>query len=69
MESRLRNLRKAMKQTTFNQLSFNDQSRKDIHQKITLLVEKEEDVIFAVLQLLVQEKTGFELAKHIRSRE
>lgn len=68
MENRLRNLRKTMKQISFNQLDFTDKHRKKIHQQINLESDKEEDVILAVLQLLVQEKTGFELSKKLRSR-
>lgn len=68
MENRLRNLRKTMKQISFNQLDFTDKHRKEIHQQINLQSENEEDVILAVLQLLVQEKTGYELSKKLRSR-
>ncbi len=68
MENRLRNLRKTMKQISFNQLDFTDKHRKEIHQQINLQSENEEDVILAVFQLLVQEKTGYELSKKLRSR-
>ena len=33
-----------------------------------LLMNKEADILFAVLQLLTVEKTGFQVAKQLRSR-
>ncbi|MBS4177875.1 PadR family transcriptional regulator [Lederbergia citrea] len=68
MEDRLKNLRKSMEKTTFNQLKFTEQQRKDIREKINKQNESEEDILLAIMQLLVLEKTGFELAKYLRSR-
>ncbi|MBO0960239.1 PadR family transcriptional regulator [Neobacillus sp. MM2021_6] len=68
MEDRLKNLRKSMNRTTFSQLNFTEKHRKDIREKIKQQEEKEEDVLFAVLQLLVNERTGFELVKLLRGR-
>ncbi|MFC0270484.1 PadR family transcriptional regulator [Metabacillus herbersteinensis] len=68
MENRLNELRKSMKNSPFNELEFNDQHRKNILEKIHKVEEKDEDIFFSVMQLLTHEKTGFELAKSLRSR-
>ncbi|MFK9093669.1 PadR family transcriptional regulator [Bacillus salipaludis] len=68
MEDRLKNLKKSMDRTVFTQLNFTDQHRKDIRDKIKQQDENEEDVLLAVMQLLVQEKNGFELVKLLRGR-
>jgi hypothetical protein len=68
MEDRLKRLRKSMEKTTFNELNFTEQHRKDIREKINRLNESDEDILLAVMQLLVHEKTGYELAKHLRGR-
>lgn len=68
MEERLKRLRKSMDKTTFNQLNFTEQHRKDIREKINKLNVSDEEVLLAVMQLLVHEKTGYELAKHMRGR-
>ncbi|MFJ7726240.1 PadR family transcriptional regulator [Neobacillus sp. NPDC097160] len=68
MEERLKNLKKSMDRTVYTQLNFTEKHRKNIHEKIKKQDENEEDVLFAVMQLLVQEKTGFELAKLLRGR-
>jgi len=68
MEDRLKNLKKSMDRTTFSQLKFSEQLRKDIREKINKQDENDEDVLLAVMQLLVHEKTGFELAKLLRGR-
>jgi DNA-binding PadR family transcriptional regulator len=67
MEKRLKNLKKTMKNTTFSGLEFNDVHRQEIHQKLQK-EESEEEILHAVFQLLVYEKTGFELAKQLRGR-
>ncbi|MDI2587951.1 PadR family transcriptional regulator [Psychrobacillus sp. NEAU-3TGS] len=67
MEERLKKLKKSMDQTTFSELTFDEQHRKAIQEKI--MKEENEDTIFiAVMQLLVQEKTGYELVKLLRGR-
>lgn len=68
MEDRLKGLRKSMENTTFKQLDFSEQHRKQIHEKINKSYENEEDIFLAVLQLLVHEKTGYELAQLLRGR-
>lgn len=69
MEDRLKGLRKSMENTTFKHLSFSDQHRKRVREKINQSSEKEEDILLAVLQLLMNEKTGYELAQLLRGEE
>ncbi|MCQ6528830.1 PadR family transcriptional regulator [Bacillus mycoides] len=68
MEDRLKGLRKSMENTTFKHLSFSDQHRKRVRQKINASHEKEEDISLAILQLLSNEKTGYELSQLLRGR-
>jgi len=68
MEDRLKNLKRAMDQRTFTQLNFTEQHRKNILGKIHQPADKDEDILLAVIQLLVHEKTGFELTKLLRGR-
>ncbi|MDC2863539.1 PadR family transcriptional regulator [Bacillus sp. BP-3] len=68
MEDRLKGLRKSMENTTFKHLSFSDQYRKQVYEKINKPCENEEDTLLAVLQLLIHEKTGYELAQLLRGR-
>lgn len=68
MEEGLNKLRNAMKNTTFSQLDFSEQHINDIHQKIQKHEEKEDDILLSVMQLLIHEKTGYEMVQHIRGR-
>ncbi|MEX0415734.1 PadR family transcriptional regulator [Bacillus sp. C30] len=68
MEDRLKGLRKSMENTTFKHLSFSDQHRKRVREKINASHEKEEDISLAILQLLSNEKTGYELSQLLRGR-
>jgi DNA-binding PadR family transcriptional regulator len=69
MEQRLKKLKKAMENTIFQDLSFTDKHREEVKAKArNLQLKSEEDVILAVLQLLVCEKTGFELNRSIIAR-
>ncbi|EMI9087152.1 MULTISPECIES: PadR family transcriptional regulator [unclassified Bacillus (in: firmicutes)] len=68
MEDRLKGLRKSMENTTFKHLSFSDQHRKRVREKINASNEKEEDISLAILQLLSNEKTGYELSQLLRGR-
>ncbi|MGG0206544.1 PadR family transcriptional regulator [Bacillus mycoides] len=68
MEDRLKGLRKSMENTTFKHLSFSDQRRKRVREKINASHEKEEDISLAILQLLSNEKTGYELSQLLRGR-
>lgn len=69
MEDRLKGLRKSMENTTFKHLSFSDQHQKRVREKINQSSEKEEDILLAVLQLLMNEKTGYELMQLLRGGE
>lgn len=68
MEDQLKGLRKSMENTTFKHLSFSDQHRKQVREKINASNEKEEDISLAILQLLSNEKTGYELSQLLRGR-
>lgn len=68
MEDRLKNLKKMMNQRTFHDLTFTEKHKKSIFQKARQQVETYEDIQLAVMQLLVQAKTGFELTTLLRGR-
>ncbi|PED33960.1 MULTISPECIES: PadR family transcriptional regulator [Bacillus cereus group] len=68
MEDQLKGLRKSMENTTFKHLSFSDQHRKRVREKINASNEKEEDISLVILQLLSNEKTGYELSQLLRGR-
>ncbi|MFB5193565.1 lineage-specific thermal regulator protein [Bacillus sp. AFS073361] len=68
MEDRLKNLKKAMDRQAFSQLKFTEKHRRNILGKINQPPETDEDILVAVMQLLVHEKTGFELTKLLRGR-
>ncbi|TLS37177.1 PadR family transcriptional regulator [Pseudalkalibacillus caeni] len=67
MDERLKKLKKSMKENTFKGLEFTGEHRLAINEKIRR-EESEEDILLAVMQLLVREKTGFELSKLLRGR-
>lgn len=64
----LNNLRKSMKKTTFKELEFTDSHRQAVQQKIEQLASVE-DLRLVVLQLLTQQKTGYELTQLLHTRE
>ncbi|MFP7298765.1 PadR family transcriptional regulator [Neobacillus niacini] len=68
MEDRLKNLKKVMDRKTFTDLEFTDQHQKAIHKKINQLDVSDEEILLAVMQLLVHEKTGHELTGLLRGR-
>lgn len=65
MENRLKGLKKSMDDTVFSQLHFTEQHRKEIRTKIG---ETDDSVLLAVMQLLVEEKTGYELVQFLQGR-
>ncbi|TQR19619.1 PadR family transcriptional regulator [Psychrobacillus vulpis] len=67
MENRLIDLKKSMDKTAFSKLKFTEQHRNAIQEKMKY-EEKEDAIFLAVMQLLVQEKTGYELVKFLRGR-
>lgn len=68
MEERLSKLRKSIEKSAFKELSFTEKMRKEIHKQINMPDESDEVVTLAILQLLLHEKTGFELTGLLRSR-
>jgi len=68
MDDRLKGLKKSMDTTIFSQINFTKQHRKGIQEKISKSDENEEDILLAVMQLLVYKKTGYELVNLLRGR-
>jgi DNA-binding PadR family transcriptional regulator len=65
---RLKNLKHAGNKMMFNNLQFTEQLRRNIYDGIQKDEEKDEDILIAVLQLLMQPKTGFTLLCKLQSR-
>lgn len=68
MDDQLKGLRKSMKKTTFKQLKFTEQHRQQVFERINQSNENEEDILLSILQLLVLERTGYELVQLLRAR-
>jgi DNA-binding PadR family transcriptional regulator len=68
MEDRLRKLRKSMNELEFNKLSFTEQHKKDIKKQINISERSTEEILFAIMQILIHEKTGYELVNLLRGR-
>ncbi|MFB6465511.1 PadR family transcriptional regulator [Cytobacillus sp. Hz8] len=68
MDERLKGLRKSMEKTVFKQLDFSNKLRNQVFEKINRPDEDFETVIISILQLLVHEKTGYELIKLLQAR-
>jgi DNA-binding PadR family transcriptional regulator len=68
VEDRLKNLKRVMDKRTFADLNFSEQHQKAIRQKIRQQDESDEEILLAILQLLVQQKTGHELTGLLRGR-
>ncbi|NKE03904.1 PadR family transcriptional regulator [Mesobacillus selenatarsenatis] len=68
MENRLNKLRKSMEKSTFKELSFSEKMTKEIHKQINFPDESDEVITLSILQLLLKEKTGYELTGLLRSR-
>lgn len=68
MEDRLKKLKKSMDHTAFGDLHFTEQHRAAIRKKMSNSDISEEEILLAVLQLLVHEKTGYELVELLRGR-
>lgn len=56
-----------MDKSVFSDLGFTDQHQKAIRERVNKEI-KDEDILLAVMQLLVKEKTGFELVNFLRGR-
>jgi DNA-binding PadR family transcriptional regulator len=68
MDDRLKNLKKIMDQRTFKDVTFKEKHRTSIFEKVNQTAEREEDIHLAVMQLLVQAKTGYDLTVLLRAR-
>ena len=68
MDKRLKNLRKTMDREVFAQLTFTEKHKKSIREKIKQETHSDEEILIAMMQLLVQEKTGYELVSLLQSR-
>jgi DNA-binding PadR family transcriptional regulator len=68
VEDRLKNLKKVMDKRTFTDLNFSDRHKKSIRKEINQLEESDDEILLAILQLIVQEKTGHELTGLLRGR-
>ncbi|MEI2390685.1 PadR family transcriptional regulator [Priestia megaterium] len=68
MDKRLKNLRKTMNREVFAQLKFTESHKKSIREKIKQETHSDEEILIAMMQLLVQEKTGYELVSLLQNR-
>ena len=68
MEDRLKKLQKSMEKSTFRELSFSKKMRNEIHRTISKPDESDDVITIALLQLLLHEKTGYELIGLLRAR-
>ncbi|MCA0987250.1 PadR family transcriptional regulator [Guptibacillus algicola] len=68
MENRLKNLKKSMTNTSFRELEFTENHRLDVHKRIRQEEEDEDAILVAILQLLSEEKSGYDVAKQLRGR-
>ncbi|CEG25536.1 PadR family transcriptional regulator [Bacillus sp. B-jedd] len=68
MEDRLKKLRSSMQKNTFADLVFTDDLQQEIKRKTLRAFESDEEITFAILQLLIQDRTGFELIKLLQTR-
>ncbi|WP_462413578.1 PadR family transcriptional regulator [Neobacillus sp. Marseille-QA0830] len=69
MDERLKNLKRALKNNVLHELDFTEDHKNNVRNQIKRLNQSsDESVLLAVLQLLVQQKTGFELSRLIRAR-
>ncbi|WP_423246467.1 PadR family transcriptional regulator [Priestia megaterium] len=68
MEKRLKNLRKTMDREVFAQLKFTAEHKNRIREKIKQETHNDAEILIAIMQLLVQEKTGYQLVSLLQSR-
>lgn len=67
MDNMLRNLKSSMKKTVFSGLTFTENHKNQIKNKISKM-KSDEEIVLAILQLLTEERTGYELNQKIRAR-
>lgn len=63
MENRLKKLKKSMKSTVFQDLTFNEKHKEAIRKNV-----KQDNYLEDIMQLLVTERTGMDLIKLLRAR-
>ncbi|MED3853437.1 PadR family transcriptional regulator [Priestia megaterium] len=68
MDKRLKNLRTTMNREVFSQLKFTEHHKKSIREKIKQKDHSDKEILVAIMQLLVQEKTGYQLINLLQSR-
>ena len=68
MEDRLIKLKKSMDQTVFSNLNFTEQHQNEIREKAKNTIENDNEITLAILQLLVNNRTGHELALLLNAR-
>ncbi|WP_217587541.1 PadR family transcriptional regulator [Lentibacillus saliphilus] len=68
MENRLRELRQSMENSTFKSISFSEELRQRVHEGIRKQKETDESISLAVLQILMNATTGFDLTQLLTSR-
>ncbi|MFC7785243.1 PadR family transcriptional regulator [Rossellomorea sp. GCM10028870] len=68
MEDRLKRLRESMDRGTFKHMPFTEEKKQMIKRGIENSKGNEQDILLHILQLLLIEKTGHELLKHLRGR-
>ncbi len=57
-----------MDREVFAQLKFTESHKKSIREKIKQATHSDEEILIAIMQLLVQEKTGYQLVSLLQSR-
>lgn len=70
MENRLKRLKSAMQKNVFSDLEFKQELKGKIHRQISdsVEVESNEQVMIAILQIVQDEKSGFEIMQLLRAR-
>ncbi len=68
MDKSLKNLKKTMDREVFAHLKFTENHKKSIREKIKQETHSDEEILIAMMQLLVQEKTGYQLVSLLQSR-
>lgn len=68
MENRLKKLKKSIDHSEYSNLTFTNDHKRNVMNRIRQTEERDEDILLAVLQLLAEPKTGFELTQRLRSR-
>jgi hypothetical protein len=68
MDKRLKILKKTMNREVFAQLKFTENHKKSIREKIKQETHSDEEILIAIMQLLLQKKTGYQLISLLQSR-